>query len=95
MTPTATAPKKSKPKAVPVEVMPPISMAIFPPQKRSWVGHADIFLGFVFHWVCLLLSLVCFAACTGVVVGACLVALPGLALFGIGWFLQRTANRTR
>ena len=89
--------KKNEPApAVVPEVLPPVfNVSVFPPQKRSWLGHADLVLGFVFHWLCLLLSLVCFAACTGVVVGACLVALPGLALFGIGWFLQRSANRTR
>jgi len=87
--------KKSETKTVPVEVMPPVSIAVFPPPPRSWLGHVDLVLGFAFHWICLLLSLVCFAVCTGVIVGACLVALPGLALFGIGWFLQRSAHRTR
>ena len=84
-----------KKSSAPIEVLPPISVAVFPPQKRSWIGHADLALGFAFHWLCLLLSLVCFGVCVGIVAGAMLVAVPGLALFGIGWFLQRTGNRTR
>jgi hypothetical protein len=88
--------KKTAPSpAVPLEVLPSVSVTVFPPHPRTFLNHADAFFMIVFRWAALVLSVAAWACSIGVMVVAAAVLLPALALGGVAWALHRTASIAR